>query len=38
MRAARIILAMEPEYFRWMTTRRHDERSLGIEKTYWRYG
>jgi hypothetical protein len=36
MRAARIILAMEPEYFVRMTTPRHDERRLDLEQTDWR--
>jgi len=37
MRAARIILAMEPEYIVRTTTRRHDERRLGLETTCRRY-
>lgn len=34
MRAARIILAMEPEYVVRTTTRRHDECSLGLKTTF----
>jgi hypothetical protein len=37
MRAARIILAMEPKCSVRMTTRRQDERSLGFETTNRRY-
>lgn len=29
---------MEPEYVARTMTRRHDERSLGREKAYWRHG
>ena len=37
MRTARIILAMEPEYVVRTTTRRYDERNLGLKTIYRRY-